>query len=129
MKKPELLAPGGSFEKIKIAIKFGADAVYFGSKEFSLRTPSGNFSREILKETVEYTRKHGVKSYITVNVYPRNFHFDDIKDYFKFLNEIKPDALIISDPGLIFLAKEIAPNIDIHLSTQANVTNYYSAQE
>jgi putative protease len=128
IKKPELLAPAGNFEKLKIAIHYGADAVYLAGKEFSLRNFSGNFSEKELFDAVEYAHRKEKKVYLALNIYSRN---DEQKKIHRLLNKIekiKPDAVIISDPGIILKAKEILPDIDIHLSTQSNTTNYNTAQ-
>jgi len=126
--KPELLAPAGNFEKLKIAIHYGADAVYLAGKEFSLRNFSGNFSEQELFDAVEYVHKKGKKIYLALNIYSRNDEQEEIKTFLKKINSIKPDAIIISDPGIILMAQEIVPDIDIHLSTQSNTTNYNTAR-
>ena len=123
-KKPELLAPAGSFEKLKTAVHFGADAVYMAGKQFSLRNFATNFTGNELKKAVDYAKKHRVKTYITANIYPKENELNEIASYFSFLNkEVKPDALIIADTGVLSLAAEYAPDLDIHLSTQSNTTN------
>lgn len=124
MKKPELLAPAGNMEKMKMALLYGADAVYLGGKSFGLRAFGGNFSREELKEAVEFAHDLGKKVYITVNVFPHNGDIKDLPDYLAYLNSIKVDALLIADLGVFTLAKEYAPDTEIHISTQANNTNY-----
>ncbi len=126
--KPELLAPAGNFEKLKIAIHYGADAVYLAGKEFSLRNFSGNFTEAELFDAVKYTHNNNKKLYLALNIYSRNDEQQKIKTFLKKINEIGPDAVIISDPGIILLAKEIIPDIDIHLSTQSNTTNYNTAK-
>jgi len=126
MKTCELLAPAGSLEKLKIAVHYGADAVYFGGKRFSLRTRAGNLTDKEIKEAISYCRCLGVKSYVTVNIFAKNRDILEISEYLGFLSEARPDALIISDPGIIALAGRYAPDIPIHLSTQANTTNYES---
>lgn len=128
MKKVELLAPAGNFSKLKTALYYGADAVYVGGKAFSLRAFSDNFSNEELKEAVLYTHNLNKKIYVTVNVYAKNADFDALKEYLAFLYEIGVDAVIVSDPGIIYVAKSVAPNLEIHLSTQANTQNAYSAK-
>ncbi len=122
----ELLAPAGNLEKLKIAIHYGADAVYFGGKEFSLRSRAGNLTREEIQEAIGYARRHKVKTYVTVNIFARNHDLTPIKDYLDFLSKVEPHAIIVSDPGVISLARKCAPNLPIHLSTQANTTNYES---
>lgn len=124
MKKPELLAPAGNMEKMKMALLYGADAVYLGGKSFGLRAFGGNFSREELKEAVEFAHGIGKKVYVTVNVFPHNGDIKDLPDYLAYLNSIKVDALLIADLGVFTLAKEYAPDTEIHISTQANNTNY-----
>ena len=128
MKTCELLAPAGSLEKLKIAITYGADAVYFGAKEFSLRAKAGNLNDDEIKDAVSYARAKEVKSYITINVFARNKDLKKIKEFLKFLSDIEPDGIIISDPGIIDLANDVAPNLPIHLSTQANTLNYQSVR-
>ncbi len=122
--KIELLAPAGNFEKLEIAIHYGADAVYLAGKEFSLRSFSGNFSLSEMKDAVRFAHKKNVKVYVACNIYSRNSEQPDLANYLKEIKKIKPDALIISDPGIFLKAKKIVPEIDIHLSTQANTTNY-----
>ncbi len=123
MIRPEILAPAGNFEKMKFAILYGADAVYLAGKSFGMRTASDNFSDEELAEAIEYAHKRGVKVYITVNVMPRPHEEAQLPDYLTYLNSIRPDALIISDIGVFSLAKKYAPDIDLHVSTQANTLN------
>ena len=128
-KKVELLSPAGDMEKLKIAIEYGADAVYAGVSHFSLRCHSGKeFNYETFQEAVDYAHKRGVKVYATVNGFPFNNQIKLIENHIKKLNEIGVDALIISTLGVIKLAKELAPNIDIHLSTQANALNILDAK-
>ncbi len=126
--KPELLAPAGNFEKLEIALHYGADAVYLAGQDFSLRNLSDNFSIDELHRAVKFAHTKGVKVYIACNVYSRNNEQKSIKEFFNEINSINPDAVIIADPGIIFLAKQIIPHIDIHLSTQANTTNYNTAR-
>ncbi len=122
----ELLAPAGSLDKLKIAIHYGADAVYFGGKEFSLRAKAGNLNRREIEEAVSYSRRHGVRTYVTVNIFARESDLSAIREFLEFLNDTAPDALIISDPGIIRMARKHAPGLPIHLSTQANTTNHES---
>lgn len=129
MKKIELLAPAGNFSKLKTAIYFGADAVYAGGKNFSLRAFSDNFSDEELIKAVNYVHERGKKIYVTVNIFAKNADFLKAGEYFKFLEKIGADAAIVSDVGLIALAKEVAPSLTLHLSTQANILNSYAAKE
>jgi len=128
MKKIELLAPAGSLKKLKTAIDFGADAVYAGGKEFSLRAYADNFTLEEMREGVEYCHARGKKMYVTVNIFPKNRDFEIAKDYFKALEEIGIDAVLITDAGLISLCKKVAPRLPIHLSTQANTLNKYTVE-
>lgn len=121
MKKVELLAPAGSFQKLKTAYHFGADAVYVGGKELSLRAGAENFDRQELSDAVTYAHSIGKKIYVTVNIYAKNSDLPYAKEYFEYLKKINVDAVIVSDPGLISLAKETG--IEIHLSTQANTQN------
>ena len=125
--KVELLAPAGNFEKLEIAIHYGADAVYLAGKEFSLRNFSQNFTLDELQHAVRYARKHHVKVYAACNVYPKNNEQNSIVDYLHSLGEIGIDALIIADPGIFMTASKVIPQIPIHLSTQANTTNLKSA--
>nr|NJM01581.1 U32 family peptidase [Desulfobacula sp.] len=121
--KPELLAPAGNFEKLEIAIHYGADAVYLAGEDFSLRNFSDNFSRAELFKAVAFAHQHQVKVYLACNIYSRNHEQEKIRDFLSQAGEIGPDAVIISDPGIILLARDIIPQIPIHLSTQANTTN------
>ena len=127
LKKPELLAPAGNFEKLEIAIHYGADAVYLGGKDFSLRNYSGNFSIDALQRAVELAHRRNVSVYVACNIYSRNREQKDIARYLGQLGEIRPDALIIADPGILTAARRIVPAIPVHLSTQANTTNYAAA--
>ncbi|TCK98383.1 putative protease [Natranaerovirga hydrolytica] len=124
MKKPELLIPAGSVEALKIAVKYGADAIYIGGEMYGLRAKAKNFSLEDMKDGIEYAHQYGVKVYVTANIIAHNEDLDGVEAYFKELREIKPDAVIIADPGILQIAKEMMPEMEIHLSTQANSTNY-----
>ncbi len=126
--KPELLAPAGNFEKLEIAIHYGADAVYLAGKHFSLRNFSGNFTDEELSDAVSYSHKKGVKVYLACNIYSRTKEQKSIETFLKKAGRIQPDAIIISDPGIIRMARATIPHIDIHLSTQANTTNLSAVQ-
>ena len=129
MKKAELLSPAGNFEKLKIALAYGADAVYGGVSHFSLRIRSGKeFDYDSFKEAIDYTHKKDKKIYVTVNGFPFNNQIEALKKHLKTISSFKPDALIVSTPGVISLAKDIAPDIPLHLSTQANVLNYLDAK-
>ena len=124
MKKPELLIPASSLEVLKTAVMFGADAVYIGGDAFGLRAKAKNFSREEMKEGIEFAHEHGVHVHVTVNILAHNYDLDGVETYLHELKELKPDALIIADPGIFMKARRICPEIDIHVSTQANNTNY-----
>lgn len=127
MNKPELLAPGGSLNKLKTAIDYGADAVYIGGEAFSLRVAAENFSLDDIRRGLEYAHAREKKVYLTANIIPHN---DDIEEFERYIDEIKPlgfDAVLISDPGMFDMMREKAPEIPIHISTQANNTNYRSA--
>ena len=124
MRKTELLIPASSLEVLKIAVMFGADAVYIGGEAFGLRAKAKNFSPDEMKEGIEFAHEHGVKVYVTANILAHNYDLAGAREYFKELKEMKPDGLIIADPGMFTLAKEICPEIDVHISTQANNTNY-----
>lgn len=126
--KPELLAPAGNFEKLEIAIHYGADAVYLAGKDFSLRNFSGNFTDAEMADAVTFAHLHKVKVYLACNIYSRNHEQKELEDFLYKTGQIGPDAIIISDPGIIMLAKKIIPDIDIHLSTQANTTNLNAAR-
>ena len=124
MKKPELLIPASSLEVLKTAVTFGADAVYIGGEVFSLRAKSKNFSMEDMREGIDFAHVHGAKVYVTANILAHNGDLAGVEEYFHELKKIGPDALIISDPGVFQIAKEICPEIEVHISTQANNTNY-----
>lgn len=124
MKKPELLIPASSLEVLKTAVIFGADAVYIGGEAFGLRAKAKNFTPEEMREGIAFAHEHGVKVHVTANILAHNYDLEGARAYFKELSDIKPDALIVADPGMVMLAKENCPGIDIHLSTQANNTNY-----
>lgn len=124
MKKPELLIPASSLEVLKTAVIFGADAVYIGGEAFGLRAKAKNFTPEEMREGIAFAHEHRVKVHVTANILAHNYDLEGARAYFKELSDIKPDALIVADPGMVMLAKENCPGIDIHLSTQANNTNY-----
>ena len=124
MKKPELLIPASSLEVLKVAVKYGADAVYIGGEAFGLRAKAKNFSMDQIKEGIEFAHSHGVRVFITANILAHNSDLMGVRKYFEELREIKPDALIISDPGIFEIAKDVLPEMEIHISTQANNTNY-----
>lgn len=122
--KPELLVPASSLEVLKTAVIFGADAVYIGGEAFGLRAKAKNFSQAEMAEGIRFAHEHDVKVYVTANILAHNGDLEGARRYFEELKEIKPDALIISDPGMFMIAREICPEIEIHISTQANNTNY-----
>lgn len=128
MLKPELLAPAGSFDKLKTAFHFGADAVYMGGKNFSLRSYAENFDRDQMKQAIDFAHSIGKKVYVTVNIFPSNRDFDELEDYMKYLESVKADAVLLTDPGLIALTKSVAPDLPVHVSTQSNVTNWRTAK-
>ena len=123
----ELLSPAGNMEKLKVACHFGADAVYLSGKEFGLRAFADNFTKEELEEAFAYLHMIGKKGYVTVNVFPYDEDFAALEEYLPFLQSIKADGIIVTDAGVISLAKEIAPGLELHLSTQANTLNARSA--
>jgi len=123
----ELLAPVGDKQKLIMAVEYGADAVYLAFTRFGLRTFAGNFNEEELKWAVEYAHSHNVKVYITVNIIPHESDLADLPDYIKFLESINVDAVICADLGVISIVRRVAPNLDVHVSTQANITNSESA--
>lgn len=128
MNRVELLAPAGNFSKLKTAIYFGADAVYIGGKDFSLRALSDNFTDDEILSAVEYAHARNVKIYVTVNIFAKNSDFEKAEKYFRFLSRAKVDAVLITDIGLIDLCKEVAPDLPVHLSTQANTLNKYAVR-
>ena len=126
-KKIELLAPAGNFEKLEIAIHYGADAVYLAGKDFSLRNFAGNFTLEETARAVTLAHRHNVKVYVACNIYARNFEQETLTSYLKQIGDIKPDGVIVADPGVFTQVRRLMPQIPIHLSTQANTTNLHSA--
>jgi putative protease len=128
MQKPELLAPAGNMEKLKIAIHYGADAVYMGGTAFGLRNLADNFTVPEMAEALEYCHSHGVKAYLTINSYPHNAALVQLESYLTEIAQLPFDAYIVADPGVIDLAKEISPQRELHLSTQANTINWRSAR-
>ena len=122
-KRPELLAPAGNFEKMKAAILYGADAVYLAGQSFGMRAAADNFSLEELAEAVNYAHARGVRVYLTVNTMPREYQYEALRSYFEALKDIRPDALIIGDIGVLMLAKEMLPEIELHISTQASAVS------
>lgn len=127
-KKPEVLAPAGDMEKLKFAVAYGADAVYLGGEQFGLRVKSNNFTLEEIAEAVVYCHELNKKVYITVNIFAHNEDIAALPAYLTSLNKIAPDALLISDPGVMMLAREYAPQVPIHISTQANNVNWKTVE-
>lgn len=128
MDKIELLAPAGNLEKLKTAVVYGADAVYIGGEAYSLRAMADNFDRDTMIKGLKFAHERGVRVYVTVNIFPHNADLKSMPDYIKSLNEIGIDAIILSDPGVFSIVKEAAPDLEIHISTQANNVNYKSAE-
>src|SRR5210317_1501940 len=124
---PELLAPAGSFEKLITAIHYGADAVYLSGKKYGLRAKAANFDEQDIVRAVDYAHRRGVKVYVTVNIIAHHDDFEGLEAYLKKLDEVGVDAIIVSDAGILQLARGLVPSLPIHLSTQANVTNSRSA--
>lgn len=125
---PELLVPAGNLENLKVAVNYGADAVYIGGEAFSLRAKAKNFSDEEIAQGIEYAHERGKRVYITANIFAHNNDIERVRAYFKILGELKPDAILISDPGVYDIALEVCPEIERHISTQANNTNYMTAR-
>lgn len=126
-KKIELLAPAGDLEKLRIAVLYGADAVYLGGTSFGLRAKAKNFDAFQMKEGIDFAHKHNVKVYVTCNIFAHNEDFEKMADYFRELRELGADAILVADPGVFAIARETVPDMDIHISTQANNTNYHTA--
>ncbi|MCD8324052.1 MAG: U32 family peptidase [Clostridiales bacterium] len=124
MRKPELLIPAGSPEVLRVAVNYGADAVYIGGEAFGLRAKARNFSIDEMREGIAFAHSRGVRIYITANIFAHNEDLAEVRSYFEALRPLGPDALIISDPGVFSIAREVCPEIDIHISTQSNNTNY-----
>ena len=124
MRKPELLIPASSLEVLKTAVIFGADAVYIGGEAFGLRAKAKNFTPDEMREGIAFAHEHNVKMHVTANILAHNYDLEGAANYFRELAEIKPDAIIVADPGMVMLAKANCPDIEIHISTQANNTNY-----
>lgn len=124
----EILAPAGDWDKLRYAVAYGADAVYTAGREFGLRAKAGNLSNEQLKEAADYCKSHGCRLYVTVNIFAHNRDIDKLPPYISFLQEIGVDAVIVSDPGVVSIVREVAPELAIHLSTQANTTSWKAAE-
>ena len=127
IRKPELLAPAGNLEKLKMAIIYGADAVYIGGEQYSLRVAADNFSIDDIKKGIEFAHSRGKKVYITANIIPHNEDIEAMPEFIRSVSALGVDGLIVAAPGVLTIAKEVAPEIKIHLSTQANNTNWKSA--
>ncbi len=127
MKRVELLAPAGNLEKLKMAVLYGADAVYIGGQKFGLRAKADNFSEEDIQQGIQFAHDRGCKLYVTLNIIPHNDDLDGLPEYVEQLARLGVDALIVSDPGIFSIVRKVAPNMEIHISTQANNTNYQSA--
>ena len=125
-RKVELLAPAGDLEKLKVAINYGANAVYMGGKALGLRAKAKNFNFDEIYEAADYAHKNNARIYITANIFAHNDDFAGVEDYFAELGKAKVDALIISDPGIFSIARGVLPNTDIHISTQSNTTNHHT---
>ncbi|GAX89062.1 peptidase U32 family protein [Effusibacillus lacus] len=128
MRKPELLAPAGNLEKLKFAVLYGADAVYIGGQRFGLRSKAGNFSCEDMREGVEFSHAHGAKVFVAANIIAHNDDFAGMEEYFRTLYDIGIDAVIIADPAIIDVCRQAAPDLEIHLSTQASTTNWQAVK-
>lgn len=127
-KKPELLAPAGNLEKLKIAVHYGADAVFIGGQEFGLRSNAGNFSIEEMHEAVQFANKYGAKIYVTTNIFAHNDNMDGLEDYLIALSGTGITGIIVADPLIIETCREVAPNLEIHLSTQQSLSNWKAVQ-
>lgn len=127
MNRVELLAPAGNLEKLKMAVIYGADAVYFAGERFGLRAGAGNLTMEEMREGMDFAHKAGVKGYLTVNIIPHNRHLNGLDSFLKEASGTGVDAVIVSDPGVLKMVREVLPGMDIHVSTQANTVNYMAA--
>lgn len=127
MKKPEILSPAGDFECLESAVKFGADAVFLAGKQFGMRTASANFDNEQLKKACDLAHKNNVKIHLTCNTLPREYELDNLPEFLSFAQSAGVDAFIIADVGVMELAKKYAPEVKLHVSTQAGVTNHLTA--
>ena len=123
-RKPELLLPAGNLDTLRTAIYYGADAVYIGGEAFSLRAKADNFDEAGLREAVCHAHEHGAKVYVTVNIFAHNSDIERVEPYLRLLSDVRPDAIIVSDPGIFSMARELAPELELHVSTQMNNTNY-----
>ncbi len=123
-RKPELLLPAGNLDTLRTAIYYGADAVYIGGEAFSLRAKADNFDEAGLREAVSHAHEHGARVYVTVNIFAHNSDIERVEPYLRLLSDVRPDAIIVSDPGIFSMARELAPELELHVSTQMNNTNY-----
>ncbi len=128
VKKPELLAPAGTLEKLKIAVRYGADAVYIGGQEYSLRSNAGNFTFDDMKEGVAFARRYGAKVYVTTNIFAHNENIDGLEEYLRGLGEVGIAGIIVADPLIIETCRRVAPNVEVHLSTQQSLSNWRAVQ-
>lgn len=128
MKRPEILAPAGSLEKLKVAVLYGADAVYLGGQHFGLRQGADNFTLSEMQAGVEFAHQRGVKIYVTINIIPHNEHLEELPQYLAALADLGVDGLIIADPGVLTIVQQTTPQMEVHLSTQANVVNWRSVK-
>ena len=128
VKKPELLAPAGNLEKLKIAVRYGADAVYIGGQEYGLRSNAGNFTFEEMKEGVEFAKQFGAKIYVTTNIYAHNENIDGLEEYLEGLQEAGVTGIIVADPLIIETCRRVAPKVEVHLSTQQSLSNWKAVQ-
>ena len=125
---PELLAPAGNLEKLKFAIRYGADAVYIGGQRYGLRSNADNFSFDEMREGVAFARQHGAKVFVATNIYAHNEDLPGLHDYLSELDRIGIDAIIVADPAIIETAKRAAPNVELHLSTQQSTLNWQAVR-
>ncbi len=128
MKKPELLAPAGNLEKLIMAVRYGADAVYIGGKEFGLRAAAGNFDMQQMAQGIAHAHRYGVKVYVTVNIFAHNRHMADLPGYLREITALGADAILVSDPGVFSVARQTVPELPVHISAQANTTNWAAVQ-
>ena len=126
MKKIEILSPAGNLEKLKYAVNYGADAVYLALKSFGMRAAADNFTFDELKEGIAYAHSYGAKVYVTLNIMPRDKDFEALREILETMKTITPDAVIVSDPGVVRMIKTVFPELEIHLSTQTSTVNSYS---
>src|SRR5437016_4496688 len=128
LKRPELLAPAGSLEKLKFAVHYGADAVYIGGQKYGLRSNAGNFSFAEMREGVEFAARYGAKVFVAANIYAHNEDISGLEDYLRNLQEVGIAAIIVADPAIIETCRRVAPKLEIHLSTQQSTMNWQAVQ-